>query len=188
MRKSCVHVVRGDRSVELMFENEGWEVVDLAEVERQRGLLCFTGGEDINPKLYGEENEGSRGINDKRDEYEKDIWEFFNGLQPMIGICRGGQLLNVLNGGKMKQDHSPMHSGLRTIKGPWGSVREVLEDHHQVMIPPIGKKCYTLWSDMKDDTSEVVILPQMQVAFQAHPEWGHEPTREFFFHTIAEYI
>lgn len=186
MKLTHVHVVGNDRSVIKMFEQAGVENVGLKDLPATYALLCFTGGEDLNPKLYGEENTASS-FNDIRDEYEVEVYNAFNGILPMVGICRGGQLINVMNGGKMIQDIKPMHSGIRRLTGPYGSRRDVLEDHHQVMVPAPG--CPALWRDEKDNTAEVVhFYKKKQLAFQAHPEWGHKPTEEFFFHLIAEYM
>lgn len=68
--------------------------------------LLLTGGEDIDPSYYGEEPEKELGVVDvERDRME---WELTRlALQwnlPILGICRGIQVLNVAAGGTLWQD------------------------------------------------------------------------------------
>ncbi|MDR1741958.1 MAG: gamma-glutamyl-gamma-aminobutyrate hydrolase family protein [Synergistaceae bacterium] len=71
---------------------------------RLDGIL-FIGGEDINPMLY---NELRRGANDPvsdRDEAEMRLFDaFYRARKPILGICRGAQLMNVFFKGKLIQD------------------------------------------------------------------------------------
>lgn len=65
-------------------------------------ILC--GGNDINPSLYGEEINGATDIDYKRDEAEMKLAKaFIDAKKPVLGICRGYQLLNVLFGGSLIQ-------------------------------------------------------------------------------------
>lgn len=69
--------------------------------------LIITGGNDVNPLLYNKAPESTLGeICIKRDNVELGILSKalndFN--MPIMGICRGCQLLNVLKGGTLHQD------------------------------------------------------------------------------------
>lgn len=69
--------------------------------------LLFAGGSDIHPKHYGELMGSKIGpISPGRDEHElnlaKNVIE--KSEMPVLGICRGYQLLNVACGGKLYQD------------------------------------------------------------------------------------
>lgn len=68
--------------------------------------LLLTGGGDINPLLFGEEPQLKLGkVLTERDEYE--IQWTKKALQhniPILGICRGLQILNVALGGTLYQD------------------------------------------------------------------------------------
>ncbi len=65
-------------------------------------ILC--GGGDIHPKYYGEEINGSREIDISRDEAEFKLMEAFVSTgKPILGICRGHQVLNVYFGGSIYQ-------------------------------------------------------------------------------------
>ena len=68
--------------------------------------LVFSGGYDIAPAYYGQTDEGLCGvIQPIRDEME--LWlcrEAVDRDLPVLGICRGHQVLNVALGGSMYQD------------------------------------------------------------------------------------
>lgn len=70
--------------------------------------VIFTGGSDINPLLYNEEP--SMKLHQtkwERDQWEKRLFEACeNNKKPMLAVCRGMQLINVLLGGKLYQDLS----------------------------------------------------------------------------------
>ena len=67
--------------------------------------LLLTGGGDIDPARYGNENRGSIDIDVERDELEARAWAAAEarGL-PVLGICRGLQAINVFSGGSLLQD------------------------------------------------------------------------------------
>ncbi|HOP30204.1 MAG TPA: gamma-glutamyl-gamma-aminobutyrate hydrolase family protein [Spirochaetota bacterium] len=68
--------------------------------------IIITGGDDISPALYGEQNTGqSLKTSLVRDEAEKYILgKVLESGNPILGICRGFQLINVYFGGKLYQD------------------------------------------------------------------------------------
>ena len=79
---------------------------DLAQlVDRLDGLL-LSGGADINPVLLDEDPVPAlHGINDVRDEMELALARLaYNSGVPMLGICRGIQLLAAAFGGSVHQD------------------------------------------------------------------------------------
>lgn len=192
--KPAVFVVlggsRGDwEPVERMFKHDGWRVADFIS---QADLVVFCGGSDVSPSLYGEKNTSSY-CDPARDEYEISRYKYAKSLNiPMVGICRGGQFLNVMNGGKMIQ-HIDGHSGDREITIPateYGEPSRVLtirEDHHQGIVPAIGSEILA-W-DEKDGNVEIVYYADTNcLCFQPHPEWGHDPTRKLFFQLLEEYL
>lgn len=66
-------------------------------------LLC--GGGDIEPKWYGQEDRGSKNFEPLRDEMEIPlVRDFIEAGLPILGICRGLQVLNVALGGTLVQD------------------------------------------------------------------------------------
>jgi putative glutamine amidotransferase len=70
--------------------------------------LLLTGGEDLDPQLYGEEQHAATfGINARRDRAELALVRgALERDMPLLGICRGCQLLNVARGGALVQ-HIP---------------------------------------------------------------------------------
>lgn len=68
--------------------------------------FCFTGGVDIDPCHYGENIQPECGsIQSYRDKLELSLFpKIFNTGVPIMGICRGAQLINVALGGTLYQD------------------------------------------------------------------------------------
>jgi putative glutamine amidotransferase len=79
--------------------------------------LVFTGGPDLSPALYGQEpHPETTGVHDQRDQAELALMrEALRRDMPVLGICRGMQLLNVALGGDLHQ-----HLGSEAHKGPPG--------------------------------------------------------------------
>jgi len=79
---------------------------DLPEVAARFDGFLITGGQDVNPSLYGEEKmDCCGGINSRRDTLEIDlIREVLKNDKPVLGICRGLQIINVALGGTLYQD------------------------------------------------------------------------------------
>jgi putative glutamine amidotransferase len=77
------------------------------QVSMVDGLL-LQGGEDVNPSLYGEEKDTLCGTTDiKNDRYQIAlIREAEKKGIPMMGICKGCQILNVAFGGTLYQDYT----------------------------------------------------------------------------------
>lgn len=67
-------------------------------------VLLLEGGGDIHPRLYGQENTWSHSA-EYRDFHEIKFYEMAREFNiPIIGICRGHQLVAALNGGTLYQD------------------------------------------------------------------------------------
>ena len=80
--------------------------------------MLFTGGQDINPALFNEEIHSSCGLIVKaRDDMESALFTLFinNTNKPILGICRGFQLFNVMLGGKLYQDLPTFFKGIKQI-------------------------------------------------------------------------
>ena len=70
--------------------------------------LIITGGNDVNPKLYNETiNNDNIVIDDIADKLDFSLISAFNKVnKPILGICRGIQIINVYFGGSLHQDIS----------------------------------------------------------------------------------
>lgn len=77
-------------------------------IEHLDGLI-LTGGADVDPARYGAENEASE-FQTIRDDIEFELLDAALGADlPVLGICRGLQVLNVHAGGTLHQD-VPTHA------------------------------------------------------------------------------
>ena len=67
--------------------------------------LLLPGGGDLDPALYGQANHGSHPPDRERDRLELELLELFlRAGKPVLGICRGLQVINVFFGGTLLQD------------------------------------------------------------------------------------
>ena len=78
----------------------------LARVVELCDGFVFSGGGDVNPQRYGEEIKSTCGeITEARDDLELRLFQLaYAAGKPIIGICRGAQLVNVAMGGTLHQD------------------------------------------------------------------------------------
>ncbi len=90
--------------------------------------LLMTGGQDVAPELYGEERLPQCGERiPVRDAMEQLLFQdCLKRELPVLGICRGIQMINVLLGGTLYQDLSSQH--------------ETETDHH--MMPPYDREVH----------------------------------------------
>lgn len=75
--------------------------------------ILFAGGEDIHPKFQDEDPiPALGGVNPLRDEFEINFAKlaYNHYKKPILGICRGIQVLAVALGGKVHQDIAPIAS------------------------------------------------------------------------------
>ncbi len=89
------------------LERAGAEVVALAagdEVPDEFDAVCISGGEDLDPGRYGETDEGCEVVSPERDALEIELVRRARERDlPILGICRGFQVLNVAFGGSIVQ-------------------------------------------------------------------------------------
>ncbi len=89
-----------------MIPSPGEGQVSLAEYARDLDGLVLQGGSDVAPESYGEKALKPEWGGDRvRDIYEQALFKEFHALgKPVLGVCRGLQLLNVALGGTLIQD------------------------------------------------------------------------------------
>lgn len=100
--------------------------------------LVLQGGVDISPSVYGEEPiemMKSSATDPIRDRYElKLLKAFVSRKKPVLGICRGFQLMNIFAGGTLYQDLPTQKAGLVSHNKP-----EMYDEWlHSVAIHPEG--------------------------------------------------
>jgi putative glutamine amidotransferase len=95
--------------------------------------LLLTGGGDINPALYKDADNGKvcQDIDQARDQLEEALIKEALALKmPVLGICRGEQILNVVTGGSLitdipsflKSKNEDIKSGSGVPAKPWKEV------------------------------------------------------------------
>jgi putative glutamine amidotransferase len=163
-------------------------------LDRIDGLI-LAGGVDVDPKTYGADRDPeTKETVIARDEFEIALAQAAVARDmPVLGICRGMQVLNVAQGGTLHQ-HLPDHVGhyghrlnIGTFDGNDHPVR--LEDgslaaraagelehrslsHHHQGIAQLGDELVVSGRAMVDDLIEAVELPRCRfvLGVQWHPE------------------
>ena len=157
----------------------------VAEAARCGGLL-LPGGGDIDPARFGQPDRGSRDIDPALDEAQLAILDdFVRAAKPVLGICRGHQVINVYFGGDLIQDlpTAQAHTArahadsvhpiaLRPgalLRGMYGSAPVVNSAHHQGL-GALGRGLIAAASspDGVNEAAEHESLPILGVQF--HPE------------------
>lgn len=177
------------------------------DLKEKDSLLVVWGGSDISPSLYNHEASRTTSPAPVRDAKE---WALMKravemGI-PIIGVCRGAQMLCALAGGYLIQDVGG-HHGRHSINTINGDVLMVNSIHHQMQEPSMTDHEVLAWCEeplskryiIRDDRKwtppegwqepEFVYYRKVQgFAIQWHPEMMAEnaPATEFVLNTIKE--
>lgn len=198
-----VYIVGTDFGISGMYLRRGWTLVN--SIDESVSLIQFTGGEDVDPSYYSETKHARTYSNPSRDAAEAGIYNEWVGKLPMAGICRGGQFLNVMNGGKMWQ-----HINNHALSGKHDAYCELTETfyavtstHHQMMIPAKHGKLllHASESTVRESANhtetgkgvdvEAVFYPDTYcVCFQPHPEYVNinDECQNLFFNYLERLI
>lgn len=144
--------------------------------------------QDMNPKLWGEENTHCVDVNDELDSIQWQLLEMaVKDKKPVLGVCRGMQFINVFFGGTLiqhlssaehhgAQDPEKYHSVI-TIKGTslvklYPEYVNVNTRHHQgVGVIGGGLKPSALWTIDGDTVVEAIEHQELPIiGLQWHPE------------------
>ena len=184
-------------------ESDPDELLDLLD-----GLI-LAGGADIDPATYGEEpHAATAGTRRLRDDFEVALAR--RALErdiPLLGICRGMQLMNVARGGTLIQ-HLPDdfgHEDHRRVPGSFdgadhdvrlangslaarsaGEVDHATKSHHHQGVGTLGEGLVaTGWSTL-DELPEAIEDPARRYALgvQWHPE--ADPTSQLIASLVRE--
>ena len=91
--------------------------IRLSDYAKHLDALVLQGGADLAPETYGEEPLKPAWAGDRvRDIYEMEVLhEFIEADKPVLGVCRGAQLINVACGGTLYQDVNSQLPGASRI-------------------------------------------------------------------------
>ncbi len=127
--------------------------------QRVDGLL-LTGGDDVDPALYGSSDPAreSKGVDRSRDEFEFDLIRIaLEDEMPILGVCRGMQVMNVALGGTLHTDLQSKgfenHSGTKEravlhrvdiganslLSGLAGGLEQEVNSFHHQGVDALGK-------------------------------------------------
>jgi putative glutamine amidotransferase len=158
------------------------------EVALDCDAVCVTGGGDVDPAMYGAEPEdGLMSVDPSRDVAEVAAVRAATAAgRPVLGICRGIQLVAVAFGGSLHQDltragylghwaidqeHEPAHAieveAGSAAQVALGGATKVNSIHHQGVRDPGPELVATAWSP--DGVIEAVEAPGV-LGVQWHPE------------------
>ena len=204
------------------IEDENTIILDAYTIKNTDSILALadgiilTGGEDINPLQYNDTiNLAVCGdLNYERDTLERKIFYFaLKNKIPLIGVCRGMQMMNVASGGSLYGD-IPLEIGTTVIHRNNGEVmHEIVIIDTCSLIFPIDKDTFMVNSwhhqGLKDISNKLRViacsfdgLPEavaikknihpFMIAVQFHPErLGkdnviHQKIRDSFYKAIGE--
>ncbi len=174
----------------------------LAALAEDLDGLLFAGGDDVDPARYGETiSHPSVSITPARDAFELALFDaFIKTGKPILGICRGIQLLNVALGGSLhqhidghRQTPTPGSQPTQTVTVKAGTRLSALAQmegalavntfHHQaVKVPGSGA---VVTARAEDGTIEAIEVPEhpFLIGVQWHPElfWRTSPPMQRLF-------
>ncbi|OPH50562.1 amidotransferase [Paenibacillus ferrarius] len=186
--------------------------VILTLAESFDGFL-FTGGHDINPLIYGEQEDEVCGeLCEARDVLESVLFEQVVQLnKPAFGICRGLQLFNALLGGTLYQDIPTQRGSDSQVthkqEPPYTlPIHHVYIDKGNALHQIIGKESVSVNSyhhqgikalseqlvavaQAEDGLIEAVIMPEKKFIFavQWHPEFSYQAD-DFNFKLFVQFV
>lgn len=162
--------------------------LNLKDYVKADALILPGSFQDMNPKLWGEENTHCHDVNDELDRIQWQLLEMAaKDKKPVLGVCRGMQFINVFFGGTLIQHlSSAKHHGkqiperyhiVSTVRGTamgnlYPGQTTVNTRHHQgVGIIGKGLKASALWTLGDDTVVEAIEHQELPIiGLQWHPE------------------
>jgi len=160
----------------------------------KNNILILWGGDDIATEIYNEQPKHHYSPYKKSTRDKLEIALFNQAVElniPIIGICRGAQLITALTGGKLVQ-HIENHDGTNhTINTYDGKTFSTNSYHHQMMQPTEESKLLA-WATTTtginsngefttyEKVPELVYFPKVRaLGIQGHIEWSSMPNNYF---------
>lgn len=149
---------------------------------KEGDVLVVWGGGDISPSLYNKPVSRYTGAGkelSRRDTIEWTMMQKALGLSlPIIGVCRGAQMLCALAGGHLIQ-HVDNHGGSHVVIGYNGEEFKTNSIHHQMMYP--YDVPHEMLASIKEPLSKIHIeVDGVDVDMKEEPEFIYFPTVKGF--------
>lgn len=198
------HVLGGNAEITKLLTARG--MIEQKNLEEDFDLLVLSGGSDICPFLYGEKPLAKTYYNVERDLAELKVLHSLPYDINKVGICRGAQLLNVFNGGRLWQhvdEHTNNHLAkyLRHKQAPVEVM--VSSTHHQMMRPTSYGDVFLVAGEATQREAENEVIANIpkkntndiegvhywhsnSLCFQPHPEYGPASCVDLFFEVLQE--
>lgn len=165
------------------------ESIDAFKVE-DYDTLVIPGGHNITPSVYGaEKDEHTYGTNLDLDKLQiKAVKIFVKAKKPVLGVCRGCQLVNVAMGGTINQHIPGWHKKYRPVnidRKSWvykrlGATEDVYHYHHQC-VEELGKGLIATAWDAQDEHIEAYEHESLPIyGIQWHPDSMKQRGVDFF--------
>lgn len=135
---------------------------EATEDHEEADVICLPGGHDVHPALYGEKVNGAYCLEPVDDLEAIYLLNRYIGVKPIVGICRGFQLLAALRGFRINQDN-PAHMDL--VAHILTNGEAVTSAHHQTV---------------HYDSSKWLADANIKIKSYAHPD-GLDPVVEAFY-------
>ncbi|MGQ5708499.1 gamma-glutamyl-gamma-aminobutyrate hydrolase family protein [Lactobacillus sp. PSON] len=189
--------------------NENDEVIKM-QLDNVQGLI-LSGGHDVDPRFYGEEPKQKIGATwPERDHFDMRLLKLAeaNGI-PVLGICRGAQIINVAHGGTLYQDLS--YRSEETLKHSQGHspslpTHGMKVEENSKLAEVLGKTDFRVNSfhhqlikDVAPDLIKVATAPDGVIeglenkdgsilAVQWHPEMLHRNKKVAFMNNLFKWV
>ena len=173
-----------NRRVVTQFAKVGVTVVTVYNIKdvdpaKYDGLI-IPGGGNMDPRSYrAKRDKHTYGTDKAKDDLQiAAILMFAKAGKPVLGICRGSQVINVAFGGTLKQHIPRWHKKnrkVKTVKGSWvrgiyGKKSKVYHWHHQC-IKKLGKGLKVTARDARDKRIEAIQHKTLPIyGVQWHPD------------------
>jgi putative glutamine amidotransferase len=111
---------------------------DIPSVLKQCDGVLFIGGKDYDPRLWGDERQKENVIISKtRQDFDISFARYALDMgQPLLGICGGHQLINIVAGGTL---YSALETQYPGALYHWGFTDPRQNNHHRVTVDPTGR-------------------------------------------------
>jgi putative glutamine amidotransferase len=189
---SYTHAVQAAGGIVAMLPPDAGAADAPSELLDRLDALILGGGADLDPATHGSEpHPETGGTNPARDRFELALaGEALERDLPLLGVCRGMQLMNVAAGGSIEQ-HLPGRVGNerhRPVPGSWsehevrlepgslaataaGAERLSVKTHHHQGVGELGRGFEAAAWTIEDDTVEAIERPDgFALGVLWHPE------------------